>query len=113
MYKFCDGNINKFVMLLRKAVIPYEYMDSWEKCNETLIPTMKIFCSELTLEDISDKDCEHAQKVFKEYCADIGDYHDFMFKLIHFGLQMFLKNLEKNALKYMGFILRIFILNLD
>ena len=27
-YKFCDGNLNKFVLLLRKCVYPYEYMDS-------------------------------------------------------------------------------------
>ena len=36
----------------------------------------KIFYSELTLEDISDKDSEHAQKMFKEYCTNMGDYHD-------------------------------------
>ena len=27
-YQFCNGNINKFVLLLRKRVYPYEYMDS-------------------------------------------------------------------------------------
>ena len=31
IYKFCNGNLNKFVMLLRKGVYPYEYMDSWER----------------------------------------------------------------------------------
>ena len=36
----------------------------------------KDFYNELTLEDISDKDYEHAQKVFKEYCTNMGDYHD-------------------------------------
>ena len=62
-YKFCDGNLNKFALLLRKGVYPYEYMDSWERSNETLLPPKKAFYSELNLEDISDKDYLHAQKV--------------------------------------------------
>ena len=36
----------------------------------------KNFYSELTLEDISGKDYNHAQKVFEEYCTDMGDCHD-------------------------------------
>ena len=76
MYIFCNVNLNKFVMLLRKGVYPYEYMDSLEKFNETSLTANKDLYSELTLEDISDKDYEHAQKVFKEYCTGMGDYHD-------------------------------------
>ena len=76
MYKFCNGDLNKFVLLLRKSVYPYEHMDSWEKFNETSLPPKEDFYSELTLEDISDKDYSHAQKVLEEYCTDMGDYHD-------------------------------------
>ena len=36
----------------------------------------KDFYSELTLVDISDKYYAHAQKVYKEYCADMVHYHD-------------------------------------
>ena len=62
MYKFCNGNFNKCVMLLRKGVYPYEYMNSWERFNEISLWPKKDFYGELTLEDISDKDYEHAQK---------------------------------------------------
>ena len=37
----------------------------------------KYFYSELNLEDITDKDYSHAQKVFQQFCTDTGDYHDF------------------------------------
>ena len=77
MHKFCNGDLNKFVMLLRKVVYPYEYMGSWERFNETSLPPKKGFYSELTLEDISEKDYEHAQKVFKDYCTNLSDCHDF------------------------------------
>ena len=76
MYQFYNDDLNKFVLLLRKGLYPYEYMDSWERFNETLLPPKKDFQRELTLEDISDKNYSHAQKVFDEFCTDIGDYHD-------------------------------------
>ena len=28
-YQFCNGDLNKFVFMLRKGIYPYEYMDSW------------------------------------------------------------------------------------
>ena len=76
MYQFCKGDLNKFVLLLRQGVYPYEYMDSWEKFNETSLPDKKYFYSELNLEDITYKDYLHAQEVFEELCTGIGDYHD-------------------------------------
>ena len=35
IYKFYNGDINKFVLLLRKVVYPYEQMDIWEGFDET------------------------------------------------------------------------------
>ena len=37
-YQFCNVDFNKFVLLLRKGVYPYEYMDRWEKPNKTSLP---------------------------------------------------------------------------
>ena len=38
VYQFCNRDLNKFVLLLRKGVYPYGYMDSWEKFDETTLP---------------------------------------------------------------------------
>ena len=75
--EFCDGDINKFILLLREGVYPYECMDSWERFNETSLPDKKAFCSELNLKDIFDKDYGHTQKEFKELkLKNLGDYDD-------------------------------------
>ena len=41
VYDFCKGDINKFILLLRKGVYPYEYMDSWNRFSETSLPDKK------------------------------------------------------------------------
>ena len=42
-YEFCNKNLNKFILLLRKGVYPYKYMDNWERFNETLLPSKESF----------------------------------------------------------------------
>ena len=54
-YKFCNNDVNKFVMLLRKGVYPYEYMDSWHKFDENSMPSKESFYSNLTMENISEQ----------------------------------------------------------
>ena len=75
-YKFSNENINIFILLLRKGVYPYEYMDSWERFGETSLPN-KDFYSCLNMKDITDIDYRHTKRVFKELEMDnLGDYHD-------------------------------------
>ena len=35
LYDFCNKDINNFMLLSRKGVCPYEYMDIWKRFNET------------------------------------------------------------------------------
>ena len=78
IFEFCYENINKFILLLRKGVYPYEYMDTWERFNETSLPDKEAFYSNLNMEDITDIDYRHATRVFKNLSnKNLGDYHDF------------------------------------
>ena len=47
--EFCNEGIIKFILLLRKGVYPYEYMDSWKKFDENVLPNKKQFYSKLNL----------------------------------------------------------------
>ena len=82
IHEFCNGDINKFILLLRKRVYPYEYMDSWERFDETSLPDKEAFYSNLNMEDITDVDYRHAKRVFNEVALkslnnkNLGDYHD-------------------------------------
>ena len=76
-YKFWNRDLNKFFLLLRKGVYPYEYMDSWERFNETELPDKESFYSELNKEGITDEDYVHAQKVWDTFkINNLGEYHD-------------------------------------
>ena len=53
-------------------------MDNWERFNETLLPNKEAFYSNLNMEDITDTDYMHANKVLKEFkIKHLGEYHDF------------------------------------
>ena len=76
-YKFCKGDINKFILLLRKGIYSYEYMNNCERFNETSLPNKEDFYSCLNKENITNIDYRHAKKVFCELgINNLGDYHD-------------------------------------
>ena len=73
--------MNKFILLLRKGVYPYEYMDDWKKLNETSLREKEDFYSHVNMEDITDADYTHAKRVFKDFeIKKIGKYHDLYIK---------------------------------
>ena len=68
---FFNRDINKFILLLRKGVYP------WERFIETTLPNKKAFYNQLNLKDITDKDYAHAQRLFEEFkLKNLGDYHN-------------------------------------
>ena len=76
-YELCDKDLTKFILLLRKGVNPYEYMDNWERFDETLFPSKESFYSNLNMENIDDIDYRHCNNVFKRFkLKNLGEYHD-------------------------------------
>ena len=77
-------------MLLRKDVYPYEYMDSWQKFNETKITNKKACYCKLYPEGITDEDFIIAQKLFEKFkLKTYVNIMIYMFKVIHYHLDEF------------------------
>ena len=76
-YEFCNGDLNTFLLLLRKDVYPYEHKDSWQRFDETSFPDKEAFYSNLNMEDITDVDYRLGKTIF-EYLINknLDDYHD-------------------------------------
>ena len=61
VYRFCNIGDDKFILLLRKGVCPYGYMDSWKRFDEDALPLRTEFYNKLTLQDIAIEDYKHAK----------------------------------------------------
>ena len=46
-YQICNSDVNKFLLLFRKGVYPYEYRERWERFKETSLPGKYVFYSDL------------------------------------------------------------------
>ena len=67
--------------MLQKGVHLYEYMDDWEKFNETSLPGKGNFYSHFSIEDITDVDYAHIKRVCKAFeMKNLGDNHDLHFQ---------------------------------
>ena len=100
---YCNEDINKFVLLLKKGVYLYEYMDSWERFDETLLPDKEAFYSSLNMDNITDVDHRYEKRVFKSLDnKNLGDYYDLYVQSDFCGFITMKFFLETNALKYMN-----------
>ena len=62
IYEFCNRGINKYCLMLRKDVYPYENKYSWKRFDGTSLPKKEHCYSNLNIEDITDADYKHAVK---------------------------------------------------
>ena len=63
-YEICTEDINKFILLLRKGINPYEHMDRQKNFGETLLPNKEDFYSRLNMVDITNVGYGHTKKVY-------------------------------------------------
>ena len=97
-----------FILLLRKGVYPYEYMDNWERFDETSLPDKESFYSSLNMENIDDIDYRQDNNVFKNFkLKNLGQYHDLYVQSDTLLLADVFENLEIYALKCMSSTLLI------
>ena len=66
----------KLNLMSKKGVYPYDFMDSFEKFNQTELPANKHFYSILNDQHITNDEYDHARKVWKTKIKTMGEYHD-------------------------------------
>ena len=99
-FKFSNNDINTFILLLRKRVYSYEYLDDWEKFKEITLPEKEELYSSLNMGDITDVDYMHAKRVCKDFeIKNLGEYHDLYLKSDTLLLADVFKNFRKMCLK--------------
>ena len=91
----------KFNLMTRKGIYPYDYMDSFEKFNKTELPTKEEFYSILSDEHITNEDYCHAQKVWNTFqLQTMGEYHNLYLKSDILLLADVFENFRKTCLQF-------------
>ena len=92
---------DKLDLMAQKGVYPDDYMDSFNRFEETQLPNKEDFYSILNDEHISDEDYEHAKRVWKKLRSKtMGDYHDYYLASDVLLLSDVFENFRKTCLEY-------------
>ena len=71
----------KLSLMSQKGVYPYDYMDCFEKFDQTELPAKEQFCSVLNDQHVTNGEYDHARKVWKTFDIEtMGEYHDLYLK---------------------------------
>ena len=91
----------KLSLMSQKGVYPYDFMDSFEKFNQTELPAKEHFYSILNDQDITDDEYDHAKKVWKTFkIKTMGEYHDLYLGSDVLLLTNVFENFRKTCMQY-------------
>ena len=91
----------KFELMRKKGIYPYDFMDSFKKFNKKVLPMKEEFYSILNDEHITNEDYEHAQNVWNKFnISNMGEYHDLYLKSDILLLADVFENFRKTCFQY-------------
>ena len=68
-------------LLKKKGIFPYDYLDSFDKFNETSLPNKEMFYNRLCNSNVTQEEYDHAINVWNKFnMKTFGDYHDIYLK---------------------------------
>ena len=66
-----------FTLLLRKGIFPYSWFNSFKRFNKKKLPSRKHFYNDLKDEPVSEKDYQHAKRVWRVFkLQSFQEFHD-------------------------------------
>ena len=84
----------------RKGIYPYDYMDSFNKFEETENPPKEAYYSILNNQEITNEDYKHSKLIWKEdKIKNMGEYHDLYLKIDVLLLAGIFENFRNVCLK--------------
>ena len=88
-------------LMSQKGVYPYDFMDRFEKFNQTELPTQDQFYSILNDQHITDDEYDHANKVCNTFMIKtMGEYHDLYLVSDVLLLTDVFENFRKTCMQY-------------
>ena len=91
----------KLSLMSQKGVYPYDYMDCFEKFDQTELPTKQQFYSILNGQHVTNGEYDHARKVWETFNINtMGEYHDLYLKSDVPLLAHVFESFRKTCLQY-------------
>ena len=89
--------------MLNKGCLPYEYIDCWEKFEETQLPSISCFYSHLTKKTVSESTYQRLNDIWNHFkCKNLGEFHDIYLKVDVALLGAVFQNFRYTSLQQFG-----------